>query len=133
MKSLKNLIAIVLLIMVTSCGTTAEFPVSNTVPAAEIKVKKKQDKNNNYTLHLTAKNLAEANRLNPPRNNYSVWMVLNTGEVKNLGQISNKNSKKATFKTTTPFDAYEVFITAENTGNLNTPEGLEISRTSFND
>lgn len=131
MKTFKTIVAIVTLIMISSCATTAKFPVSNTVPAAEIKVKKKQDKNNNYTLHLTAKNLAEANRLNPPRNNYSVWMVLNTGEVKNLGQISNKNSKKATFKTTTPFDAYEVFITAENTGNLNTPEGLEISRTNF--
>lgn len=131
MKSIKTIFAIVALTVISSCGTTAHFPVSSVVPAAEIKVKRKQDKNNNYTIKLTAKNLAEAKRLNPPRNNYSVWMVLNTGKVKNLGQITNKNSKKASLKTTTPFDAYEIFITAENEGNLNEPKGLEISRTNF--
>lgn len=131
MKTFKTIVAIVTLIMISSCATTAKFPVSNTVPAAEIKAKKKLDKNNNYTVEVSAKNLAEASRLNPPKNNYSVWIVLNSGKIKNIGQIKNKNSKKGSLKTKTPFNPREIFITAENNGNLNTPEGLEISRTNF--
>lgn len=132
MKTLKNLIIIAIVAVMTSCASTAKFPISSTVPAAEITAKKKQDRNNNYVIELTARNLAEASRLNPPKNNYSVWVVIDNGSIKNLGQLSNKNAKKAVLETTTPFDVKEIFITAEDQGNLNYPAGLEISRTSFN-
>ena len=110
----------------------ANFPVSSTVPAADITATKKQDKNKNYVIEVTAKNLAEASRLNPPKNNYSVWIVVENGTTKNVGQLINKNAKKATLKTTTPFNVKEIFITAEEQGNLNYPAGTEISRTTFN-
>ena len=89
-------------------------------------------KNKNYMIEVTAKNLAEAIRLNPPKNNYSVWIVAENGTTKNLGQLVNKNAKKASLKTTTPFNVKEIFITAEEQGNLNYPSGIEISRTTFN-
>ncbi|MFN4763636.1 hypothetical protein ACKGJN_10970 [Gillisia sp. Q332] len=133
MKTLKNLIIIAIVAIMTSCASTAKFPISSTVPAAEITAKKKQDKNNNYIIELTARNLAEASRLNPPKNNYSVWVVIDNGSIKNLGQLSNKNAKKAVLETTTPYDVKEIFITAEDQGNLSYPAGLEISRTSFNE
>lgn len=133
MKTLKNLIIIAIVAIMTSCASTAKFPISSTVPAAEITAKKKQDKNNNYVIELTARNLAEASRLNPPKNNYSVWVVIDNGSIKNLGQLSNKNAKKAVLETTTPYDVKEIFITAEDQGNLSYPAGLEISRTSFNE
>lgn len=132
MKTIKSIIIIATLALITSCGTVAKFPISSSVPAAEITVKKKQDKNNNYVIELIAENLAEASRLNPPRSNYSVWIVVEDGTVKNIGQLTNKNAKKAELKTVTPFNAKEIFITAENEGNLNYPEGHEISRTNFN-
>ncbi|NBC58385.1 MAG: hypothetical protein GVY05_08910 [Bacteroidetes bacterium] len=131
MKTIKKIIIIVTIILITSCGTVTKFPISNAVPAAEITVKKKQDKNNNYVIELQAKNLAKASRLNPPKSNYSVWIIVGD-DTKNIGQLSNKNAKKAVLKTVTPFNAQEIFITAESEGNLNYPEGLEISRTSFN-
>ena len=83
-------------------------------------------------IEVTAKNLAEAIRLNPPKNNYSVWIVAENGTTKNLGQLVNKNAKEASLKTTTPFNVKEIFITAEEQGNLNYPSGIEISRTTFN-
>ncbi|HEX2920367.1 MAG TPA: hypothetical protein VHO50_04285 [Bacteroidales bacterium] len=121
-----------ILAFLLSCGSIVKFPVSDTVPAAEITVKKKQDKNNNYVIELTAKNLAEASRLNPPMNNYSVWIVADDGSTKNIGQLINKNAEKAVLKAVTPFNVNEIFITAEQQGNLSYPAGAEISRTTFN-
>ncbi|PIR13145.1 MAG: hypothetical protein COS42_03770 [Flavobacteriales bacterium CG03_land_8_20_14_0_80_35_15] len=105
--------------------------MSNTVPAAEITAKVNQDKNKNYVIQVVAKNLASAERLNPPKNNYSVWIVTENGTIKNIGQLTNLNAKTATLKTLTPFNVKEIFITAEDQGNLTNPNGVEISRTNF--
>jgi len=122
----------VLLGLMTSCATTTvTFPVSDSVPAADITAQKKQDNNNNFTIEVTAKNLAEARRLNPPRNNYSVWIVTDNGLTKNIGQLSNRNARTAVLKTVTPFNARDIFITAEDQGDLQYPSGTEISRTRF--
>jgi hypothetical protein len=131
MKTIKNFILIVLTVLISSCASIANFPVSSIVPAAEIKAKKKQDQNSNYIIELTAENLAEASRLNPPMNNYSVWITVESGGIKNIGQLSNKNAKTAVLKSLTPFNVMEIFITAEKQGNLTYPEGVEISRTKF--
>ena len=131
MKIIKSFSLIGVVLLMISCASTANFPVSNTVPAAEITAKKKQDKNKNYVIELTAKNLAEASRLNPPMNNYSVWIVADNGTIKNIGQLSNKNAKTAVLKAVTPFNVNEIFITAEKQGNLSYPGGIEISRMTF--
>lgn len=132
MKTIKNLAIVVLVALLTSCASTAKFPVSSSVPAADITAKKKQDKSNNYVIEVTARNLAEPSRLSPPKNNYSVWIVAENGSIKNLGQLINKNAQKAILETITPFNVKEIFITAEEQGNSNYPTGIEISRTSFN-
>lgn len=118
-------------VLVASCSSIAKFPVSTTVPAAEITAKKKLDRNKNYVIELKAINLAEAGRLNPPMKNYNVWIVVDNGTTKNIGQLINKNAKTAVLKTTTPFNVDEIFITAEEKGDLSYPEGVEISRTTF--
>lgn len=132
MRTIKSLTIICAIALLTSCASTANFPVSSTVPAADITATKKQDKHKNYVIELTARNLAEANRLNPPKNNYSVWIVVDNGVTKNVGQLTNKNAKKAVLKTLTPFNVKEIIITAEDQGDLTYPAGVEISRTTFN-
>lgn len=52
-----------------SCASVAKFPVSSIVPAAEITAKKMVDKNKNYVIELVAKNLANSERLDPPKSN----------------------------------------------------------------
>ncbi len=131
MKTGKNVLFIALVFILTSCATTTKFPISNIVPAAEIVAKMKQDKNKNYAIEIIAKNLASPDRLNPPKNNYSVWIVTEKNGTKNLGQLINKNAKKTVLKTTTPFKVVEIFITTENQGNISYPTGDEISRVSF--
>lgn len=120
-----------LIIVLSSCSSTAKFPVSSVTPAAEIVAKMKEDKNNNSVVEVTAKNLASADRLNPPKNNYVVWIVTDDNGIKNIGQLMNKNGNKSVLETTTPFKVKEIFITAEDQGNISFPGGVEISRTSF--
>src|SRR4030066_2177533 len=131
MKSLINLLFVAVLVLLTSCATTAKFPVSSVTPAAEITAKKKQDKNNNYVIEVTAKNLASADRVDPTKKNYNVWIVTENNGTKNAGMLVNKNAKKASLKTSTPFDVREIFITAEDQGDYSYPVGIEISRTTF--
>lgn len=128
---MKKLLIIAIIGLISSCATTTNFPLSNTVPAAEITASMKQDKNKNFVIEVVAKNLASADRLNPPKNNYSVWIIIENGTTKNIGQLKNLNGKRASLKTITPFVVKEIFITAEDQGNLNYPLGIEISRTSF--
>lgn len=131
MKSLINLLIVTFLVLLTSCATTAKFPVSSVVPAAEITATKKQDKNNNYVIEVTAKNLASADRIDPSKKNYNVWIVTENNGTKNAGMLVNKNAKTASLKTSTPFDVKEIFITAEDQGDYSYPVGIEIARTSF--
>lgn len=126
----KILLSIVLFVL-TACGSTAKFPVSSFAPAADITAKKKTDSHKNNTLEINAKNLASPDRLNPPGNNYSVWIVTPDQGIKNMGQLIIRNARSSSFKTSTPFEFNEVFITVENQGDLKYPSGTEISRTKI--
>ena len=131
MDIVKLLVVNCAVIFLGSCASTAKFPVSDVAPAAVITAKKWQDNNKNFVIEVIARHLAEAERLNPPKKNYSVWIVAENGTIKNIGQLMQENEKKTILKTTTPFKVKEIFITAEDQGNLNYPSGVEISRTTF--
>jgi hypothetical protein len=131
MKKIKHLVAGALVLVLTSCASTATFPTSVITPAAEIVAKTKTDKNKNTIIEVTAKNLASAERLTPPRSSYVVWISTEDNGTKNLGQLNSKNGSKAVLKATTPFKVKEIYITAEEQGNISFPAGIEISRTSL--
>ena len=131
MKTYTYFLTIIFLLTLTSCATTAKFPVSSIAPAADISAKKKTDSNKNITLEVTARHLTSPDRLNPPGNKYSIWIVTKEHGVKNVGQLMIKNAKKSSFKTLTPFEFNQIFITVENQGDLLYPSGREISRTKI--
>jgi uncharacterized lipoprotein YddW (UPF0748 family) len=131
MKFLKHPLLIAFILLLNACTTTTKFPISSVVPAANITAQKGTDKNKNFTLEINVENLAGADRLSPPGNVYSVWIVTKENGTKNVGQLRVENAKKNTFKTVTPFDFNEVFITVENTGDLQYPQGQEIARTKL--
>ena len=132
MKTMRNaILSIVLMFFITSCATTVKFPVSKVAPAAEISANKKKDKNNNFEISVSANNLASADRLSPPRKTYVVWIATKDNGMKNIGQLNNKNAKKSALKTLSSFEPVEIFITAEDEGNVSYPSGVEISRVKF--
>jgi len=116
------------MLFLSSCASTEKFPVSTVAPAADITAVKKLDKNNNYAIEVTAKNLASVDRIAPLKKTYVVWIVTKNEGVKNIGQLSVKNAKTSTLKSLTPFDFNEVFITAEEQGDITYPSGTEVSR-----
>ena len=70
---------------------------------------------------MTAKNLASADRVDPSKKNYNVWIVTENNGTKNVGMLVNKNAKTASLKTSTPFDVKEIFITAEDNADIQYP------------
>lgn len=131
MKTIKNITLGALVLLLSSCTSTVKFPISSITPAAVISAKMKHDKNKNNLIEINATNLASPDRLNPPKDNYVVWVVTKENGTKNVGLLTNKNAKKSSLNTTTPFEVEEIFITAEEKGNLSYPSGIEISRINF--
>lgn len=123
----------VLAFIFQSCGITAKFPVSSIVPAADITATKSVDKNKNYVIKVTAKSLAHPERLNPPKKTYVIWAISNEGNIINIGQlVVSKNARKTkVFKTSISNNPSQLFITAEDQGNISSPLGTEITRASF--
>lgn len=112
-------IALLVMILFSSCGKNITFQNSNIVPAAEGKVSIKKDSNKNYSVKIKISNLAEVKRLQPSKNVYIVWMETEDNGVKNIGQIKSdtgfmSSKLKASFETVTSFTPTKVFITAED-------------------
>lgn len=129
MKTFKNgILSLILMFLVASCTSTTKLPVSSITPAAVITVKVKQDKSNNHTILVTTKYLASAEILSPPKKTYVVWITTSDNDVKNIGQLKSTNDEKATLEALTSFNPVEIFITAEDEGDVSYPYGTEISR-----
>ena len=131
MKNIKTGICLALILVLSSCANISKFPVSTVSPAANIEVRRQQDQNGNTKLTITAKNLAAAERLTPPKRIYVVWVILESSKVRNIGQLNSENAKKVEIKTLVPFKFTEVFITAEDQADISYPKGVEISRIKF--
>lgn len=115
-------LSVVILFSVSSCSQKMTFGISPVVPAAIGTVKIQTDKNNNYRVDVTLKNLAASNRLTPPRATYIVWVETQSNGVKNIGQINTSGKNlKGSLRTNFPFKPVNVFITAEDLQNVATP------------
>lgn len=120
-------VLLTVMLMAAACSSTVKFPVSETLPAAEISARIKSDNNNNTSIRLVAKYLASPGRLSPPASAYVVWAVTSEG-VRNLGQLTAGNAKNTELVTVTPYELYEIFITVEGREDVTTPGSREISR-----
>ena len=125
---MKSIVLSVLIFLMTSCATVVKFPVSTVEPAADITAKIKKNNQNNYVIEITANYLASVERLSPPKKMYVVWMATSENGINNIGQMKNDNAQKMKLQTLTSFEPKEIFITAEDEGNITTPSGIEISR-----
>ncbi len=128
MKAFTIVLSSALFILLTSCGSTTSFPISEVTPGADIKVNTSTDNHGNHVFSITAKNLTNPERLTPPRNVYVVWVKTQNSGTLNIGRINPEGAKKVTLKTLIPFEPQEIFITAEDEGEVAHPAGKEISR-----
>ena len=110
----------------SSCATKASFLASTVVPAAQGTVTVKKDKNANYLVKIQIINLAQPDKLQPSKNVYVVWMETDENETENMGQIQSSSGMlskklKADFKTVTAVKPTKIFLTAENSPNVEEP------------
>ena len=124
----------ILLLLLTSCSRKLQFARSTIVPAAEGRVKIKKDKNKNYAVDVDIKNLAEAERLQPPKKTYVVWIETNQDRSKNIGRLNSSTglfskTLKASLNTVTPYEPNRVFITAEDDAEISYPAGQTVLTT----
>ncbi len=115
--------AAIMMCSFTACSKKVMFQTSAVVPAARGYVKVSKDNNKNYVIKVELKNLAEVNRLTPPKKTYVVWLVTAEDVTRNIGQIKSSSSMlssvlKANFETVSSNKPTKIFITAEDDGNV---------------
>jgi hypothetical protein len=113
----------------SSCATKAVFLSSSVVPAAQGKVTIKDDGNKNHVIKIQIFNLADSQRLQPPKKVYVVWLVTDNNQTKNIGQIISSTGTlsknlKASFQTVSSFKPTKIFITAENEADVQYPSSV---------
>lgn len=132
MRRFITIIPLMVFFLLSDCNSADKFPNSQVTPAADTTALRTKDKNGNYEIVFTVKNLAGPKRLTPPRKVYVVWIVTRgSDEVVNVGQLTVNNIEPAVLKTLTAFEPIEIFFTAEDKGGGRTPLGPEISRVKF--
>ena len=129
------LFAFSFLFFLSSCAQKLSFATSQVVPAAKGSVKIKSDKNNNNSVSLSVRNLADPNRLTPPKKVYVVWMETAANGTKNIGSLNTSGglfsrSGKSSINTVTPFKPVSFFITAEDDATLRYPSGTTVLKTN---
>jgi len=131
------ILATVLMILpLTACAQKVKFLTSTVVPAAQGSVKVKKDSNKNYQIKIHIDNLAEPNRLTPPKSAYVIWLVTDEKVTQNIGKIktsTNFLSKKltATFESVTVVKPTKIFITAEVDASVTYPVSEVILETNY--
>jgi hypothetical protein len=131
---LSVLVAAFIFFSISSCAKKMVFATSTVAPAATGTVKIKKDKNNNYSINVSLRNLAPSDKLTPPRKTYIVWVETESNGVKNIGQVNTSSglfSKKlkASLNAHLPFKPTNIFITAEDNQNVQYPGNMVVLTT----
>lgn len=128
------MVMIAAMLLFTACSKNIDFQDSSVVPAAQGSVMIKTDNNNNYVIQIQISDLADAGRLQPPKQSYVAWIETDKGRVDNVGQLNSSTgflSKQmtATLKTVSSYKPVKIFITAENEINVEHPDRLVVLST----
>ena len=112
----------------TTFAHSREFSLtaSSSVPAAKGKVAVDKDRNGNRKVKLEVEHLAKPSTLTPAQTNYVVWIQARGKEPENKGQLTVSDKLEGKLETTTPYEAFDLFVTAEGNPNLTSPEGPEV-------
>jgi hypothetical protein len=98
--------------------------VSPDIPAAQGKVKFAKADNGNTSIDLIVKYLADPQKLQPPSATYVAWVSPDKDSpAQNIGALQVNGNRKGTLKTVTPLHTFELFVTAEASGQVQAPTG----------
>ena len=81
---------------------------------------------NTDALKLKVEHLAKPENLTPPASQYLVWIARQGAGPENVGKLTVGNDLKANLDVTTPFKSFRIFVTAEASGTVAAPSGMEV-------
>lgn len=121
--------------VMTGCalfGGKVSLSTSPTMPAAEGDVRFSVSKNDNTTIVLSVKHLAHPDKLTPPAGSYVVWTKANKdAAAQSIGALKVSSDLSGTLLAETPLHSFDLFVTAEATGETQQPTGPSLLWTSY--
>jgi hypothetical protein len=122
-----------LILSFSACSHKEAFVKSVAVPSASGTVKIKKDKNKNYTIEVSVRDLTPPENLTPSKRAYVVWNESGRGTL-NIGQLVTsrsflKRGYKASLNAVSPNKPERIFITAEDNGSIQYP-GIQVVLTT---
>jgi hypothetical protein len=101
---------------------------SPSVPAAKGKVDVDKDQNGNRKVKLEVQHLAKPSTLTPAQAGYVVWIQARGKDAENKGQLRVNDKLDGKLETTTPYEAFDIFVTGEENPSVTAPAGPEVLR-----
>lgn len=115
-------------------GPGSRMNASPIVPAAEGHAKFGKAPNGNTSIDLSVKHLADPQKLTPPANNYVVWLrASKEAAAQNIGALTVDKNLAGRLDTVTALRTFELFVTAEASGQVLQPTGQPLLWTSHSD
>jgi len=109
------------------CSGAEKLSTSSTLPSSEGDLKCEKAANDNTGIDLKVKHLANPSRLTPPASAYVVWTRADKdAPPQNIGALEVDKDLSGRLKTVTPLRRFELFITAEPSGETQTPSGTPL-------
>lgn len=113
-------------------GGGQSMTASPKVPAAEGSVKFGKAANDNTSIDLEVKHLADPEKLTPPAQVYVVWIRPAAGApAQNIGALVVDKNLTGRLKTVTALHAFELLVTAESSRVPAEPTGEPLLTTSY--
>ena len=117
-----------------SGGPGPRLNASPAIPAAEGHAKFGSAPNGNTSIDLTVKHLADPQKLTPPANNYVVWLrASKDAAAQNIGALTVDKDLVGRLTTVTGLHTFDLFVTAETSGQVQRPAGQPLLWTSHSD
>jgi hypothetical protein len=114
-----------------SLGWAEDVQLNNTgiAPAATGTIHTDNDRNGNTEVKLSVEHIAAPQALSPARQYYVVWLEPRGQQPELVGRLRvNRDDMAASIETLTPYDNFQVFITAENSDVPATPSNTVVLR-----
>jgi hypothetical protein len=97
---------------------------SPTLPSVEGRARFSATKNDNTRIVLKVKHLPHPERLTPPASNYVVWIrATKDAPAQSIGALIVDKNLNGKLETETSLHSFELFITAEGSGQVKEPSG----------
>jgi hypothetical protein len=121
-------LSLLLLLCLGCAGRTVALKSTDTAPAAQGELRVEKGDNGNTEVQLDVKHLAPAPRIESDAAQYVVWIEPTNGSTppQNVGALSTDDDLRARLRTVTPFEKFDLFVTAERAGDASRPTGPRV-------